>query len=240
MTTLRRLAVSGLLVLGIVVLLPAVASAQQHPAIAEQLAKTYGLPSFGQVEAIRFTFNAQFGSLKLVRTWTWEPKTDQVTFEGKDSSGKPAKLTYLRSKLDSQSTDIEANFVNDQYWLLLPFHFTWDGGATVEDAGKQPLPEGSGIAEKVVMKYPSQGGYSPGDTWELYVGGDGRIQEMVFRRGGTRKPAVVIARWANYRKAGPLLFSLDHPGTADGNPLHIFFSNVAVKLAGSNTWTDAR
>ena len=63
---------------------------------------------------------------------------------------------------------------------------------------------------------------------------------MVFRRGGPEKPGTVIVTWADYKKAGPLLFSLDHRGTADGQPLRVFFSNVAVKLAGSSTWIDAQ
>ena len=34
--------------------------AQERPPILEQLAKTYGLDSYGQIEAIRYTWNAQF------------------------------------------------------------------------------------------------------------------------------------------------------------------------------------
>jgi hypothetical protein len=238
MMMLRRLDVSGLFALSILLLLiPGASEAQQRPAIVEKLADTYGLPSFGQVDAIRYTFNAQFPGVQISRSWIWEPKTDQVTYAGKDKSGKPVKVTYLRSKIDAQSADIEPNFVNDEYWLLLPFHFAQDGSATVEDAGVQPLPSGKGTAEKLVMKYPPQGGgTSPGDTWDLYIGGNGRIEVMVFHRGGPRKPSLVVADWTKYKKAGPLLFSLDHPGTADGKPLHVFFSNVAVKLTGSNTW----
>ncbi len=68
------------------------------------------------------------------------------------------------------------------------------------------LPIGNGAAERLVMKYPSQGGgYAPGDTWELYVGADKRVEQMVYRRGGTGKPGIVIATWAGYKKAGPLL-----------------------------------
>jgi hypothetical protein len=91
-----------------------------------------------------------------------------------------------------------------------------------------------------VVKYGSDGGYTPGDTWELYVGKDGRIRELLFRHGGSAKPGLVIATWAGYKKAGPLLISTDHRGTADGKPFHLSFSNVAVKLAGSDTWIDAK
>jgi hypothetical protein len=33
---------------------------------------------------------------------------------------------------------------------------------------------------------------------------------------------------------------LDHRGTGDGKPLRIFFTDVAVKLAGSDTWVNAQ
>ncbi len=74
------------------------------------------------------------------------------------------------------------------------------------------------------------GGYTPGDTWTLYVGSDGRVEEFRFDHGGDKKPSVVIATWAGYKKAGPLLISTEHRGTADGKPFHLWFTNVAVKL----------
>jgi len=239
MSIWSRRDVIRLLFVGMSLIVPATSEAQQRSAIVEKLVKTYGLDSFGQVEAIRYTFGAQLPGIDVSRSWIWEPKSDQVTYDGKDKSGKPVKLTYLRSKLDGQAGEIEPSFVNDQYWLLLPFHASWDTGAAVEDAGIQKLALGQGSAEKVVMKYPSEGGSSPGDTWDLYVGTDGRIQEMAFHRGGTAKPSLVIASWADHKKAGPLLFSLDHQGTADGKPMRVWFSNVAVKLSGSNTWIAA-
>jgi len=224
-----------------VLILAATSSAQQRPPILEKLAKTYGLDSFGQIEAIRYTFNAEAPGLNLSRSWTWEPKTDQVTYEGKDKSGNPVKVTYLRSQLGSQPAEVKENidpgFVNDNYWLLLPIHFFWDTSAMVEDSGMQKLPLGTGSAQKVAVKYPSDGGYSPGDTWDLYVGGDGRIQEIAYHKGGLPK-LEVMATWTDYKKAGPLLLSLDHRGTRNGDPLRVSFSNVAVKLAGSSTWMD--
>jgi hypothetical protein len=62
---------------------------------------------------------------------------------------------------------------------------------------------------------------------------------MAYRAEGPAKH-VVIATWADYKKAGPLLVSLEHHGTRDGQPAHVFFSNVAVKLVGSNTWLNAQ
>jgi hypothetical protein len=92
----------------------------------------------------------------------------------------------------------------------------------------------------VVVKYPSEGGYTPGDTWELYVGSDGRVEEFVYHRGGSKKPSLVMATWEGYKKAGPFLFSTDRRGTADGKPLQISFSDVSVKLTGSDNWVNAQ
>jgi len=219
---------------------------QEKPAQinAEQIAKTYGLDSFGQVEAIRYIWNAQFGAVNLSHSWEWHPKTDQVSYEGKDKDGKPVKVTYVRSELDSQTdnvkNEVDPSFVNDNYWLLLPLHVYWDKSATITDQGMKKLPAGDGSAELVVVKYPSDGGYTPGDTWDLYVNKDNRIEQMVYHRGGPKKPSLVISSWEGYRRAGPLLISMDHNGTADGNPIRIFISDVAVKLTGSENWINAQ
>ncbi|HLM82539.1 MAG TPA: hypothetical protein VK302_18195 [Terriglobales bacterium] len=245
MRNARRLTMMGLLLCGVLVL-AANSWAQNRPPILEQIAKTYGLDSFGQIDAIRYTWNGEIpGLFKLARAWEWEPKTGKVSYEGKDKDGKPVKVTYMRSELSSQSdavkNEVDPAFLNDNYWLLFPFHAYWDTGATVTDQGMHKLPVGNGSAELVAVKYPAEaGGYTPGDTWELYVGKDNRVEYLVFHHGGTEKPSLVNASWAGYKKAGPLLISTEHRGTADGKPLRIFISNVSVKLTGSDTWMDAK
>lgn len=227
------------------VVLAASSWAQQRPPILEKIAKAYGLDSYGQIEAIRYTWNAQFPRVNLSRSWVWEPKTGKVSYEGKDKDGKPVKVSYMRSELGSQSdavkNEVDPGFINDNYWLVFPFHAYWDTSATVTDQGMQKLPIGKGSAKRVVVKYPTEvGGYTPGDTWELYVGKDNRVQEFIYHRGGPKKPSLVTATWVGYKKAGPLLISTEHRGTADGKPFHLFFSNVAVKLMGSDKWMDAQ
>jgi hypothetical protein len=229
-----------------VLFLAATSWAQTRPPILEQIAKTYGIDSWGQIEAIRYTWNADISGLfKASHAWEWEPKTGKISFEGKDKEGKPVKVTYDSSKLSSQpdqvKNEVEPAFVNDNYWLLFPLHAYWDTSATVTDEGMQKLPVGSGSATKVVVKYPPEaGGYTPGDTWELYVGKDNRVELLVFHHGGDKKPSLVTATWTGYKKAGPLLISTEHRGTADGKPLHIFLTNVAVKVTGSDKWIEAQ
>lgn len=231
------------LAFGLLLGLFAIAVAQKPP-IANDVAKAYGLDSYGQIEAIRYTFNIQLTGLNLSRTWEWHPKTDEVTYEGKDKDGKPVKVTYQRSQLGSQNdmvkNEVDPGFVNDNYWLIFPFHAVWDKSATITDDGMQKLPIAKTQAQRMVVKYPSDGGYTPGDTWTLYVGTDKRVKEFEYKRGGDKKPSEVVATWTGYKKAGPLLVATEHRGTADGKPVHISFSNVAVQLAGQKNWIPAR
>ena len=230
-------------VLPVVLLVTSTSFAQSRPPILEEVAKAYGLDSFGQIEAMRYTWNAEFpGGHQLSHKWEWSPKTNTVSFDGKDKAGNPVKVTYQRSQLDSQSDvvkkEVDPQFANDQYWTLLPFHLLWDGAAPTDD-GQQKLPIGDGSAQRIAMKYPSEGGYQPGDTWDLYIGPDKRIVQITYHRGAPNPPHLVSAKYADYKKAGPLLFSIDHPGVADGKDIKITLSGVSVKLTGSDKWLDA-
>src|ERR1700759_472146 len=64
MTNVSRVKAVGFLVI-VVTTLTVISQAQNRPPIAEEIAKTYGLDSFGQVEAIRYTFNVQFPGVNL-------------------------------------------------------------------------------------------------------------------------------------------------------------------------------
>jgi hypothetical protein len=137
--------------------------------------------------------------------------------------------------------EVDPSFINDSYWVLFPFHAQWDTSAAVTDLGLKKLPIGNGTAKLISVKYPAEGGgYTPGDTWDLYVGKDNRVEQMAYHRGGPKKPSLVLATWTGYKKAGPILISTEHRGTADGKPLHIFITNAAVKLTGSDTWMNAQ
>ena len=238
-----RLHLMFLLAFALASTLPATSKAEDLP-IAQQIAKIYGLDSFEQIEAMRYTWNAEFpGGRQLSHKWEWSPKTNTVSYEGKDKEGNPVKVTYQRSQLDSQSDvvkkEVDPAFANDQYWTLLPFHLLWDGAAAT-DEGQQKLTIGDGTARKVAMKYPSEGGYQPGDTWDLYVGADKRIVEITYHRGAPNPPHLVSATYAEYKKAGPLLISTDHPGIVDGKNFRITLTDVSVKLTGSDKWIDAQ
>jgi hypothetical protein len=64
MTNASRVTMIRLLAFGVLVL-AATSWAQKRPPIVEQIAKTYGLDSFGQIEGIRYAFNAEFPGKSL-------------------------------------------------------------------------------------------------------------------------------------------------------------------------------
>jgi hypothetical protein len=210
----------------------------QNPNIGEQLAKSVGLDGFGQIDAIRFTFNGQVLGHSVSRSWVWSPKTGQISYSGKDKDGKLVKVTYVESQLDAAPAmvkdSIEPAFANDKYNLIFPLQAYWDG-ASFDDNGTQKLPIGEGSAREVVVSY------APGDVWDLYVGSDNRVVAFVFHRGESGlKPSLATASWGAYKKAGPLMISTDRRGTADGQPLRVWLTGVAVKLAGSDAWVSAK
>jgi hypothetical protein len=235
--------------LGLSVLILAATSsswAQQRDPIIEKIAKAYGLDSYDKIEAIRYTWNIDIpGLFKATHKWEWEPKTGKISFESTDKDGKPVNVSYDSSQLNSQpdpvKNEVEPAFVNDNYWLIFPFHAYWDKSATITNEGTKKLPIGAGSATLVSVKYPTEaGGYTPGDTWDLYVGKDFRVVQFVYHRGGDKKPKLVTATWTGYKKAGPLVVSTEHRGNADGKPLHLWISDVAVKVTGSDAWVNAQ
>src|SRR5437763_16656902 len=116
MTYLRRLDVIRLFALSALLLTPsAISWAQQRPPIADKMAQTHGLDSFGQVEGIRYTFNVERPGVNVSRSWEWSPKTDSVSYEGKAKNGKPVKVAYHRSQATGVPEEMDAKFLNDQY-----------------------------------------------------------------------------------------------------------------------------
>ena len=106
MTNIKSGSVSSCRLLGFAVLLLAATSslwAQSRPAAIEKLAKTYGVDSWGQVDAVRYTWNAQFPGINVSRTWEWEPKTGKVTYEVRTKRASRSKFLTCSSELSGQS-----------------------------------------------------------------------------------------------------------------------------------------
>jgi hypothetical protein len=199
--------------------------------VRHRIASAYGSESFHRIEVIEYTFNVQIGDKHIKRSWIWWPQVEQVEFKG---GADQEPMLYNRLELGQNSPQdekqVDAWFINDNYWLLFPFHLAWDQQATVEDTGHRDLPMGQGTAKCVVVSYPKTGGYTAGDVYELFVDENHMLTQWVYRRGGSATPTR-ITTWEEHRKLGPLMVSLNHHG--DDGKFRVWFTDVAVKLHGS-------
>jgi len=202
--------------------------------LRERIGNAYGVQYFSQVEQIQYMFNVKIGEKQISRFWIWEPKLDRVTFKG---TNYQEAVTYHRHDIDTTASSalkkVDAWFVNDNYWLLFPFHIAWDADITIEDIGRRKLPLGGGSAKCVVIRFPASGGYTPGDVYEIYLDDNYRLMQWAYRRGGSEQ-ATRVTTWEHYRPAGPLMLSLDHQAVDDN--FRVWFTSVGVKLTGSKNW----
>jgi hypothetical protein len=232
----------SLLIIGLLLLVSNWGCAGWHRSASprDQLASAYGVDNFDQVEELRYTFNIKRPDRVISRSWSWEPKKDRVTFMGTAEQG--GTVAYERSSLAGQASEqvkkIDPQFINDNYWLIFPIRLYWDRSATVMvDEAPANLPIGAGQAKRMVVKYPANEGYTPGDVYELFIDGSDRIVQWIHRQGGDPKPTRVTT-WEDYKSVGPLTLSLDHKGQ-DGI-LRVWFTDVAVRLSGSSEWVMAK
>ncbi|HUI93586.1 MAG TPA: hypothetical protein VLX68_15170 [Chitinivibrionales bacterium] len=195
-----------------------------------QLAKAYGLDSFCLVGKIKYTFNVKFNGKTISRSWLWDVSGGRVTMQEPGA----APVSYARGgSPDTSFRKVDAQFINDQYWLLFPFHLAWDTSAIVTVAPNQPVPIGTGTATRVTIAFPPAGGYTPGDAFDLFVDNRNRVKQWAYRRGNAAAPTRTNL-WEENRRVGPLLVSLNRPG-ADST-FRVWFTDVAVQLKGSNDW----
>ncbi len=166
MRNLRRLTMTGLLLSGML-LLGANSWAQQRDPIIEKIAKTYGLDSYDKIEAIRYTWSVDIpGLFKASHKWEWEPKTGKISFESTDKDGKPVKVTYDSSQLNSQSdqvkNEVEPAFVNDNYWLTADRRRLGHAGLGEVSPGSRRLYPGRHMGPLRQQRLPRPGnGVSP-------------------------------------------------------------------------------
>jgi len=211
---------------------------QAHVALAQittkDIAVVYGIENFANVAELRYVFHAAIGDERIVRLWAWEPDKNRVTFRT-NTSGKTH--TYRRDQLGDQTSDeikqIDQWFINDQYWLLFPFHLIWDTEISVDYQGRTPSYIYNDQSEHFVITYPPTGGYTPGDVYELFVGPDKLIHEWVYRRSGSEE-ITRLTTWEDHRTFGGLTVSMMHRGSDD--TFRLWFTSVAVRLKDSGKW----
>ena len=194
--------------------------------LSERVADKYGINNFSKIKEISYTFNVKFNNKVFKRSWKWNPKTDEVTFHGKGDNGQEITLTYnRRKKMDKRTKKIDAGFINDNYWLLFPFHLVWDNHVDIKDAGMKDYPIGKGNGNCLIVKYTGNYGYTPGDIFELYLNKDNSIRDWIYRPGGS-KTKKRPATWEGNKNFGGITISTIHNGP--NKKFKLWFTDIKV------------
>jgi hypothetical protein len=204
----------------------ALASLPDARALAARIANRYGAQKFHAVESIHYTFHVRFGGKDIEREWTWYPKQDSVLYRGPDAKGVELQAAYSRKNPYSMASEavtaIDKTFINDQYWLLFPMHLNWDEGLTF----KVSASEKPGEAWHLMVLYPSRGGYTPGDAYDLFLDSSATIKRWIFRKGNSAEPTSEVT-WEAPVEIGGLGFSREHRGI--GKDFRLWFTDVRVE-----------
>ena len=199
-----------------------------------QVATTYGIDNWDQLDSISFTFNVQTpgGEARDPRGWTWNIADRSVV---REVNGERVEISLDADpeSQDEQWKQVHKQFINDSYWFLFPFQLVWSDPQVTAEAGQEiKLPIGDGTAaKKLICQWPSEGGYTPGDAYDLYLGEDGLVEQWVFRRGG--KPEGGAHTWEDHQQLGPIVVCLDHRNAED--TFRLWFTDVQATLKDGST-----
>ena len=189
--------------------------------IHEKIAMANGFEKFDSVNKIKFTFNVKMNdTLRSERKWTWNRKSGKISLTEKDSV-----MSYTRKdSLAKEKQYIDQRFVNDSYWLLFPYQLKWsDADFSEVKSAKSPISGDE--MQMLTASFPAEGGYTPGDSYDIYFDDDFMIQEWVYKAsGGGREMATT---WEDYQDFDGVKISKMHK-SEDGN-FELYFTDISVE-----------
>lgn len=194
----------------------------QEDTILEKVANANGLQNWKDVEEIKFTFNVDRDTTHFERTWTWKPKTNDIT-----ATSAEGTIDYNWASMDSIANKTNAGFINDKYWLLAPYQLVWDANNVSHTHNKESVaPMSKKAMQKLTIVYGGEGGYTPGDAYDFYFGDDLIIQEWVFRKSNQAEPSMITS-FEDYKMLKGLNIATMHK-MGEGN-FKLYFTNLEVK-----------
>ena len=206
---------------------------------AAAIAHRYGVEEFGRIDALKFTFNVREGTTTVSRVWTWGVGSGKVSLATR-TNGRP--FTHALNLVSAappspQDRRVAAWFESDRRWMLLPFQLVNDRNADITLEEELPLPVPPGIADCLIVD-PVDSAHPPrADAYEIFYDPQRFILQTILRPNGAPTPSTVFV-WSDLARVGPILVSLRRK-TGDGRT-EMWFSDVAVKLAGGPDWVAAK
>lgn len=153
--------------------------------IQQKIAKKYGIEQFNKVETIEYTWNVSSKRGTSSRFWKYNPNTQEVFYKNKQD-----QKTWRRDNIPSDLKQLDGDFINDQYWVLFPFHLLWDPGVTFVTGLKKVAPLAKKEYNWLRISYPKDQGYTPGDAYELYFDDALNIHEWSYHAKGQKESSL--------------------------------------------------
>jgi hypothetical protein len=191
--------------------------------LAQKVANAYGIKDFKKAKSMSFTFNVKRDTFPSTsRSWDWNMEQNIVTMKDPKQT-----VTYRRDTIQSAAMkNIDGKFINDQYWLLFPFHIAMDKGCTLTQKDNVKAPIGKANSTMLTVQYNNVDGYTPGDAYDLYIDKNYMVTEWVYRSKGVAKPSL-NTKWENTLKNKGVKTATNFP-SEDGK-FKIYFTGVSVK-----------
>ncbi|MEM8868582.1 MAG: hypothetical protein AAGC73_09975 [Verrucomicrobiota bacterium] len=196
------------------------------------LAEAHGIADWPDVEAIEFTFHVD-RKAPINRQWLWEVHAAKVT----RTIGDQRATIDLSSLESEEDIAVHRQFINDSFWLIFPFKIVWSD-TIVTDHGMTDVTISGETrkAKKLTALWPSEGGYTPGDAYDLYIGKDHQILAWDFRKGNQTEGR--FFEWKDEQMLGPIRVSATRRKEGAEKPI-ISLKDLRIQLKGTDTWIEA-
>jgi hypothetical protein len=118
--------------------------------------------------------------------------------------------------LDELLTRGHQIWVNDSYWLVMPYKLL-DPGVTLKYAGERPLEDGR-AADVLELTFAEDVGYTPQNRYEVFVARDtGLVEQWSFYREATDAEPGFTMPWENWQPFGDILLATGRGEGKDWN-----------------------
>lgn len=182
---------------------------------------------------LRFDFAVDRGGKTVMsRAHTWDKWTGRYRVEGKDKDGKDLVVTMNVNTKEGQAAlagaplagdalkaaldTAYAWWVNDMYWLLMPYKMR-DPGVTLAMAGHEE--KGADSWDRVLLTFDNVG-LTPKDKYWVYVNTKtGLVDRWEFVLKGEKTPPVPF-EWKGWKTHGKIQLADDRVSPRDGTRIH--------------------
>jgi hypothetical protein len=212
----------------------AAASDPKATAVADRLLQALGGESaWNATRYLRFDFAVDRGGKTLMRrAHTWDKWSGRYRVSGKDKDGRDLVVTMNVNTREGSATvagaplagdalrksleDAYAWWVNDTYWLLMPYKLR-DPGVSLAYVGEQK--RGSDAWDELLLTFDNVG-LTPKDRYWVFVNrATGLVDRWEFVLKGEKTPPVPF-EWKGWKACGRIQLADERVSPKDGTRIY--------------------